>query len=166
VAKERLASSAIGLHSPGQCLTDGIFDSVVRARMDAALTSLVAATESACTISLVAHTTADILSEKISECKCRIFIRYSRAICCTRTAAISKSLMVRIPSANNCWTSAGNSTRQTVGGNRCETQNPPIPALDASSMPTAEEVNVTSSRTCVGRRSRSSSMARMSRIAP
>jgi hypothetical protein len=156
----------MGLHSPGQCRTDGIFDSVVRARMDAARTSLVAATESACTMSLVAHTVADMLSEKISACKCRSFIKYSRAICCIRIAASSKSLMVRTPLVNNFWTSSGNSTRQTVGGKRCETQKPPIPALDASSMPTADEVNVTSSRTWVGRRSRSSSIARMSCIAP
>ena len=94
---------ARGLHSPGQCLTDGIFDSVVRARIAAALTSLVAATESACTMSLVAHTVADILSENTSECKCLSFIRCSRAICCIRMAAmISKSLMVMIPSVNAC----------------------------------------------------------------
>jgi hypothetical protein len=166
VRKERLASSAMGLHWPGQCRTDGIFDSVVRARIDAARTSLVAVTESACTMSLVAHTVADILSEKISECKCRSFIKDSRAICCMSIAAISKSLMVKTPSANNCWISAGNSTRQTVGGNKCDTQNPPIPSFDASSIPTADEVNVTSSRTWVGRRSKSSIMSCMSRMAP
>jgi hypothetical protein len=161
-----VASSANGLQLPGQCRTVGIFDSVVRARNEAALTSLVAATESACTMSLVAHTTADMLSEKISEWRCRSFIKDSRTICCMRIAAISRSLMVRTPSENSCWISAGNSTRQTVGGNRCDTQKPPIPAFDASSMPTADDVKVTSSRTCVGRLSRSFSISNMSRMAP
>jgi hypothetical protein len=36
--------------------------------MAAARTSLVAITESACTMSLVAHTVAEMLSENISEC--------------------------------------------------------------------------------------------------
>jgi hypothetical protein len=134
--------------------------------MAAARTSLVAITESACTMSLVAHTVAEMLSENISECRCLSFIKCSSAICCIRIAANSKSLMVRMPLPNACWTSGGNSSRQTVGGKRWETQKPPIPCFDASSMPTAEGENCTSSRTCVGRRSKSSSNSLMSRIAP
>lgn len=161
-----MASSAKGLHSPGQCWTDGIRDSVVRALMAAARTSRVAMTESACTMSLVAHVVADMLSEKISECRCLSFMRCSRAICCRRMAANSRSLMVKVPLARASWISGGNATRQTVGGKRCDTQNPPIPVFAASSMPTADGENVTSSRTCVGRCSKSSSKTLMSCIAP
>ena len=117
-------------------------------------------------MSFVAQTVAEILSENISECRCRSFIRCSSAICWRRMAASSKSLMVRVPATKACWTSGGNWILQTVGGKRWDTQNPPIPPLAASSMPTADGVNCTNSRTWVGRRSKSLSSSRMSLIAP